>query len=167
MATIVLTHAEEARAKYYGEEALTRLRTLGEVRLNDSNAPLTTERLIELAAGAEVIVSDRTCAGPAEVFTALPELVAFVRCAVDIRNVDVRAASAAGVLVTRASPGFVDSVAELTVGMMVDLARGVSDATLAYRAGKAASCAAALSASSATAPSAPGSPSWLSRSACG
>lgn len=70
-------------------------------------------------------------------FAQLPELVAFVRCAVDIRNVDVGAASAAGVLVTRASPGFVDSVAELTIGLMVDLARGISDATLAYRAGQA------------------------------
>ena len=69
-------------------------------------------------------------------FERLPDLVAFVRCAVDIRNVDVGAASAHGVLVTRASPGFVDSVAELVVGMMVDLARGVSDATLAYRAGR-------------------------------
>jgi D-3-phosphoglycerate dehydrogenase len=39
------------------------------------------------------------------------------------------------VLVTRASPGFVDSVAELTLGMMVDLARGITAATLAYRAG--------------------------------
>jgi len=74
--------------------------------------------------------------GPAAVFAQLPDLVAFVRCAVDIRNVDVGAASANGVLVTRASPGFVDSVAELTVGMMVDLARGISDATLAYRAGE-------------------------------
>jgi D-3-phosphoglycerate dehydrogenase len=59
-----------------------------------------------------------------------------VRCAVDIRNVDVGAASAAGVLVTRASPGFVDSVAELALGLMVDLARGIADATLAYRAGE-------------------------------
>jgi D-3-phosphoglycerate dehydrogenase len=82
-----------------------------------------------------VIVSDRQTEGPAQVFEALPDLVAFVRCAVDIRNVDVGAASHAGVLVTRASPGFIDSVAELAVGFMVDLARGVSDATMAYRAG--------------------------------
>ena len=113
-------------------------------------------------------------AGPAAVFAQLPDLLAFVRCAVDIRNVDVGAASAAGVLVTRASPGFADSVAELAVGFMVDLARGISDATLAYRSGEppprawAGSCAAAPSASSATATSAPGSPSsarrWASAS---
>jgi D-3-phosphoglycerate dehydrogenase len=135
MAVIFLTHADEARANYYGPEALARLQELGEVRLNDSAQPLTTPQLIELARGCQIIVSDRMTEGPAAVFEQLPELVAFVRCAVDIRNVDVGAASANGVLVTRASPGFVDSVAELAVGFMVDLARGVTDATIAFRAG--------------------------------
>jgi D-3-phosphoglycerate dehydrogenase len=63
-------------------------------------------------------------------------LRAFVRCAVDIRNVDVDAASAAGVLVTRAGPGFVQSVAELALGFMVDLSRGVSRATADYHAAR-------------------------------
>jgi D-3-phosphoglycerate dehydrogenase / 2-oxoglutarate reductase len=135
MAAILLTHADEARAQYYGDEALSRLQELGEVRLNKSGQPLTTPQLIELARGCQIIVSDRMTAGPAAVFGQLPDLVAFVRCAVDIRNVDVGAASASGVLVTRASPGFVDSVAELAVGFMVDLARGITDATIAYRAG--------------------------------
>jgi len=136
MARIFLTHAAEARGQYYGDEALARLRQLGEVQLNETGAALTTDQLIDLARGCEVIVSDRVTEGPAAVFEQLPDLAAFVRCAVDIRNVDVGAASANGVLVTRASPGFVDSVAELAVAMMVDLARGISDATLAYRAGE-------------------------------
>jgi D-3-phosphoglycerate dehydrogenase len=59
-----------------------------------------------------------------------------VRCAVDIRNIDVSAASAVGVLVTRASPGFVPAVAELALGFMVDLSRGVSRATAGYHAGR-------------------------------
>ncbi|MGH6899464.1 MAG: NAD(P)-dependent oxidoreductase [Geminicoccaceae bacterium] len=137
MARILLTHAGDARAHYYGDEALARLREQGEVRLNETGAPLTSEQLIELARGCRVIVSDRATAGPSAVFERLPELVAFVRCAVDIRNVDVGAASAAGVLITRASPGFVDAVAELALGLMIDLARGVSDATILYRAGAA------------------------------
>ena len=62
---------------------------------------------------------------------------AIVRCAVDIRNIDVAAASAVGVLVTRASPGFVPAVAELAIGFMVDLSRGVSRATADYHAGRA------------------------------
>src|SRR6185437_4959590 len=63
---------------------------------------------------------------------------AFVRCAVDIRNIDVDAASAAGVLVTRAGPGFVQAVAELALGFMVDLSRGVSRSTADYQAGRKA-----------------------------
>jgi D-3-phosphoglycerate dehydrogenase len=135
LARIFLSHAAEMRRQYYGDEALARLRDAGEVVLNETGAALAPERLIEAAAGCDVIVSDRMTPGPAVVFERLPGLAAFVRCAVDIRNVDVGAASQAGVLVTRASPGFIDSVAELIVGMMVDLARGISAATLAYRAG--------------------------------
>ena len=134
---IFLCHAARDRAHYYGNEALSRLAGLGELRLNETGRPLDTSQLIESAAGCEVIVSDRQTKGPAAVFDGLPDLVAFVRCAVDIRNIDVAGASRAGVLVTRASPGFIDSVAELTVGLMVDLARGISAATLDYRAGKA------------------------------
>ena len=139
MATILLTHAADARALYYGDEALARLRELGEVRLNETGRALSTPQLIELASGCQIIVSDRITEGPAAVFEQLPDLVAFVRCAVDIRNVDVGAASASGVLVTRASAGFVDAVAELVVGFMVDLARGITEATTAYRSGAGAS----------------------------
>jgi D-3-phosphoglycerate dehydrogenase len=135
--TIFLTHAADARANYYGDEALGRLRELGEVRLNETGRPLATPELVAQAAGCAVIVSDRQTEGPARVFESLPDLVGFVRCAVDIRNVDVAAASEAGVLITRASPGFIDSVAELAIGLMVDLARGVTAATQAYRAGHA------------------------------
>ena len=55
----------------------------------------------------------------------------------DIRNVDVAAASAAGVLVTHASAGFATAVAEWVLGAMIDLSRGISDSVLAYRAGQA------------------------------
>jgi D-3-phosphoglycerate dehydrogenase len=40
------------------------------------------------------------------------------------------------VLVTRAGPGFVPSVAELAVGYLVDLSRGISRATTDYHAGR-------------------------------
>ena len=50
---------------------------------------------------------------------------------------DVAAASAQGVLVTRATPGFIPAVAELVLGQMVDLARGISAATERYHRGEA------------------------------
>lgn len=134
---ILLTHTPSFRANYYGDAALARLRVSGDVVLHDSETPLDPAGLIAAAKGIDVIVSDRQTAAPAEVFASLPALAAYVRCAMDIRNIDVEAASKAGVLVTRATAGFIDSVTELGIGLMVDLARGVSAATNSYRAGKA------------------------------
>src|SRR5262249_14772385 len=51
-------------------------------------------------------------------------------------NVDVPAASKAGVLVTQASAGFVTSVSELVFGFLVDLSRGTSRHAASYHAGK-------------------------------
>lgn len=136
MARILLTHSPEARANYYGARALAGLESLGEVKLHAGATPLEGAALISAAAGCALIVSYRQSPGPAAVFERLPGLVAFVRCAVDIRNIDVAAASRAGVLVTQASAGFVPAVAEMVLGFMVDLARGITRAATEYRAGR-------------------------------
>ena len=121
---------------YYGERALSGLRKVGDVKLHEGAAPLEGDALIAAAADCELIVSYRQSPGPASLFERLPRLVAFVRCAIDIRNVDVAAASKAGVLVTQASAGFVTSVAEQVFGFLVDLSRGITRATIEYRAGR-------------------------------
>jgi D-3-phosphoglycerate dehydrogenase len=133
MARIFLTHTPDALTNYYGERALAGLRELGEVRINPDGKVLDASALANAARGCEIVVSDRQTPGPAEFFRAAPDVVAFLRCAVDIRSIDVDAASAAGVLVTHASPGFIAPVAEMALGMMVDLARGVSCSVIAYR----------------------------------
>ena len=136
MVRILLTHSPEALALYYGERALKGLQNLGEVRLHEGKEPLQGEQLIRAAENCEMIVSYRQSPGPAEVFQRLPKLVAFLRCAIDIRNIDVAAASGAGVLVTQASAGFVTAVAEMVLGFMVDLSRGVTRSTMDYRGGQ-------------------------------
>lgn len=133
---ILLTHSPEARALYYGERALAGLREVGDVKLHEGATPLEGEGLIAAAADCDLIVSYRQSPGPAALFQRLPNLKAFLRCAIDIRNVDVAAASRAGVLVTQASAGFVTSVSELVVGFMVDLARGITRSALQYRQGQ-------------------------------
>ena len=133
---ILLTHTPDMRANYYGERALAGLRKLGEVHLHEGADALAPADLMAAAHGMDLIIADRLTPGPAEVFAALSGLKVFLRCAVDIRNIDVTAASLAGVLVTRAKPGFVESVSELTVGFLVDLARGVSRSTADYHAGR-------------------------------
>jgi D-3-phosphoglycerate dehydrogenase / 2-oxoglutarate reductase len=133
---VLLTHTPQTRAQYYGERSLAGLQAVAEVKLHQADAALDAIGLIAAADDVDIIVADRLTAGPSEIFPKLPKLRAFVRCAVDIRNIDVDAASAAGVLVTRAGPGFVQSVAELAIGFMVDLSRGVSRASADYHAGR-------------------------------
>jgi D-3-phosphoglycerate dehydrogenase len=135
-ARILLTHSPETLANYYGGRALAGLQALGEVVLNPDERPLEGENLIRAAAGCELIVSYRQSPGPAELFERLPKLVAFLRCAIDIRNVDVAAASKAGVLVTQASAGFIASVTELVIGFMIDLSRRVTPHASSYHSKK-------------------------------
>lgn len=136
MAKIFLTHIPHMLKNYYGDRAVAALKKLGEVRFNETGQVLDGDAIAREAKGCEIVVSDRLTPGPADAFRKSPDLVAFLRCAVDIRNIDVDAASAEGVLVTRATPGFIASVAEQTIGFMVDLARNVTASTLVYRQGR-------------------------------
>jgi D-3-phosphoglycerate dehydrogenase len=133
---ILLTHTPEMRRNYYGDRALAGLRELGEVRLHEAGEPLDAEALVRAAEGVHIVVSDRNTPGYGEIFARLPELVAFLRVAVDIRNVDVSAASRAGVLVTHASRTWVPAVSELVVGHMIGIARRIPDMVEAYRKGE-------------------------------
>jgi len=133
---ILLTHPPQARTQYYGERSLDGLRALAQVVLHEADDALDANALIDAARDVDLIVADRLTEGRPEIFAQLPKLRAFVRCAVDIRNIDVDAASAAGVLVTRAGPGFVASVTELALGYLVDLSRGISRATADYHSGR-------------------------------
>jgi len=133
---VLLTPTPDFRRQYYGERALKGLQALADVKLHEGAEPLDAANLVAAAQDVDIIVADRVTEGRGEIFPKLPKLRAMVRCAVDIRNIDVAAASAVGVLVTRASPGFVPAVAELAIGYMVDLSRGVSRTTADYHAGR-------------------------------
>ena len=133
---ILLTHSPGALELYYGQRALAGLRKVGEVKLHHGAVPLEGEALIRAAEDCDLIVSYRQSPGPAELFERLPKLIAFSRCAIDIRNVDVAAASKAGVLVTQASAGFVVAVAEMVLGMLVDLSRGITRSATIYHRGE-------------------------------
>ena len=135
MPRIFLTHPPLALKNYYGDKALGGLRRLAEVRLNPLERELSIAELAEAARGCEIVISYRQTPGPAKLFPLLPDAVAFSRCAIDIRNIDVAAASALGILVTQASAGFIPAVAEWVVGVMVDLSRGISAAVRAYQSG--------------------------------
>ena len=134
-AAVFITHSPSALAHYYGPRALTALEAVAYVKRRSDDAPWTAQTLAEAARGCDIMVSDRGADGSAELFVQLPKLMAFCRCAVDIRNVDVAAASASGILVTQASAGFMSAVAEWIVGVMIDLSRHISRSVQQYRAG--------------------------------
>lgn len=134
MLRVFVTHNPEDLQAYYGR-ALPELEAIADVTVNPLDRDLTTPELIEHARGCHVIVAHRATAGEAVLFAHAPDLVAFLRTAVDISTVDVVAASAAGVLVARADKSFVPSTAELALALTLDLYRNVSESTLDYRRG--------------------------------
>src|SRR5579872_5374141 len=119
MIRVFLTHTPDMLRNYYGDRALTALKRHADVVINPTDSVLDADALADAARGCQIIVSDRQTPGPAGVFRNAPDLVAFLRCAVDIRNIDISAAGTAGVLVTQATPGFIPSVAEMAIGFMI------------------------------------------------
>ncbi len=135
MSSVLVTHPATRLPTYFGDTALGRLRQISAVRLNPGDDDLSGTALVEAAQDCDVIVAYRQTPFDETVFSALPGLVAVVRCAVDIRTIDVAAASRHGVLVTQASPGFMASVSEWVVGAMIDLSRHIGESAALYRAG--------------------------------
>ena len=133
---VLVTHPRERLATYFGEQALTNLQGVAQVKLNHDAHDWSTRELIEAAQGCDVLIAYRQTTLDAEFFSAVPGLLAAVRCAVDIRTIDVAAASHEGILVTQASPGFGSAVAEWVIGVMIDLSRSISPAAAAYWQGQ-------------------------------
>src|ERR1051326_2081514 len=134
---VLLTHNRDLLKHFYSPKAVDLLRSIVDLRMNDSDAPLIGEALVAAAQGCQAIISDRLAAGPREVLERLKGVKAFIRCAVDIRNIDVDAASDNDILVCRCSAGYADAVAEHAIALMLDLARGISADAARYHAGQA------------------------------
>lgn len=135
MNTVFVSHPSNMLERYFGDKALVGLRALAQVKLNAECRELTTEELATEARGCDVIIAYRQTPAPRSLFAALPELAALVRCAVDIRTIDVGAASEHGVLITQASAGFVPSVSEWVIGVILAMARDINSYASAYHRG--------------------------------
>ena len=132
---ILLAHAEEERALYYGDEALAGLRALDEVRLNTSGRPLEGDAFVAAASGCAIIVGDIKSLADARIFAAASES----RCLCP-RPCRHRSRGRRGRLGERhpgdtCEPRLRPAVAELVIGFMIDLTRGITRSTLMWRAG--------------------------------
>ena len=136
MVKILVTHNNDLLHNFYSLEAVDQLRAFAEVRLNGTDEPLYGGKLVESARDVDIVLSDRLAPGTAEIFDSLPNLAVYMRCAVDIRNIDVEAASKAGVLVVRCSSGYNEAVAEVALGMVITLARRLNIGDRLYKAGE-------------------------------
>lgn len=137
MTRLFLTHNRPTLANYFGQHALELLRQVADVSFHDSDNETTHQDIIRLARDCQILVSFRIPAITAELMSALPNLAAVCRVAVDIRNIDLDYANHHGILVTRASPGFGPSVAEWALGAMISLARHMAVAYNSYQNGQA------------------------------
>ena len=139
MVKVFVSHPPDKLDTYFGAKATHALREIAEVRFNAERGELSADELVAAARGSDALIAYRQTPAPEALFRELPELFAFIRCAVDIRTVDVAAASAHGVLVTQASAGYGAAVAEWIVAVMIDLGRGIGRYAAAARAGRALS----------------------------
>lgn len=133
---LALTHTPQMRANYYGARALAGLQAQGDVVTHDAANVIGDEALTQLASGCHVLICDRATHLDAARIAALGDVAAILRVAVDIRNIDVAAASSAGILVCHASRTWVPAVSELIMGLIIDAARGISRANAAYKDGR-------------------------------
>ena len=140
MPRILLPHPVESLRQLFGTESLRLLGDLGELRLNESGAAWDRDRLLAEAREADILHSFGSTAADAAFFEAVAgsRLRAFCRSAVDIRNIDLAAATRAGILVTHGVQGFSAAVSELVIGLILDLSRRISANAASYHAGTVA-----------------------------
>jgi len=133
--TILVTHTPEELRRFYDLQAVDQLRSLGRVVLNSSNHHLSPHELLEAARGCHVVISEWETGAYRGFFDQAEDLVAFVRSGVEMRNVDIGAASTHGVLVVNTPGVYVTAVLELVLAFMICLARDLVNRCVLLRAG--------------------------------
>lgn len=91
--------------------------------------------LAELANADAILVRSATQVD-AEAIAAAPKLKVVARAGVGLDNVDIKAATSAGVMVVNAPTSNVISAAELAIGQLFALARHIPDANASLKAGE-------------------------------
>jgi glyoxylate reductase len=115
----------------------TRMRELFDTELNLSDAPMSREQLIEAVSRADVLAPTITDRIDAELFSHAGEklkLVANFGAGVD--HIDVTAANARGVTVTNTPGVLTEDTADLTLALIMAVARRIVEGADVTRAGK-------------------------------
>ena len=102
----------------------------------DVKTGLSKDELVGIAAGYDAIVVRSATTIDADVIAAATSLKVIARAGVGLDNVDVDAATKAGVIVCNAPQSNIISAAEHTVAMLMALARNIPQANEALKAGR-------------------------------
>ena len=133
MKRIVITTSSFAE---FDKAPLDLLRSKGfEVSLNPFRRKLQKEEILRLCEGAEGILAGVEALGK-EVLKELKSLRVISRCGVGMENVDLEAARELGIKVLNTPDAPTLAVAELTVGLILDLLRKTSFMNAQLKAGK-------------------------------
>jgi len=125
MYSIFLAHTPEELEMLYSKEAISLLEGMGKVLFNPYPRVLSDEELTECAADCQFIITTVRTAGSKSLFERSPNLLAFIRAGVDLRNVDIDAATQNGVLVCNC-PGIYEApVVELVIGYLCCISRKI------------------------------------------
>lgn len=123
-------------SQYVFPEAVDQLREAGfEVEERTDDVPLPPDQLKELARGAAGMVCMLTDRIDADLLAAAPELAIVANVAVGYDNVDVEAATRAGVAVSNTPDVLTDATADLAWALILATARRVPEGDAFMRAG--------------------------------
>lgn len=119
---------------------LEALRALGEIEIDpwSNYVPVrlhSADELIARTAGTDILIVEADHV-PGALFDARPEIRIVASCRADPVNIDIEAATRAGVPVVHAPGRNAEAVAELTVGLIYALIRGIVRADDDVRAGR-------------------------------
>ncbi len=120
---------------YYAPEPVEYLKSHGcEVELVPQQKKLSEQELIQIVAGRDaMVVGVEKLTEP--VIKAAKKMKIISKHGVGFDNIDLKAASKAGIVVTSAPSANSDAVADLTIGLVVSLARHIPSADSAVKAG--------------------------------
>lgn len=115
------------------EAGIEKLRAVGEVDVRTGLAP---EELISAIGEYDALAVRSETKVTAQVIAAARKLKIIGRAGVGVDNIDVRAATERGIVVVNSPQGNTIAAAELTIAMMLAIARNIPQADASVRAGK-------------------------------
>jgi phosphoglycerate dehydrogenase-like enzyme len=132
---IVIDPRPRALNEIFGPAEWSRLESLGELAVHEGAGRMPAERFEPLLADMELLIGQSDM--PKARLDRAPKLRAIINVETNfLQNVDYDICFARGIHVLAPGSAFARPVAEMTLGLAIDLARGVTAADRAMRAGR-------------------------------